>query len=141
MTPAQEAEVLAANAAFYEAFDQRDMDAMERLWANQVPVCCIHPGWGPLFGRHDVLESWQSILNGPGAPRITCSNPVVHLATDDSAFVVCVEVLPGGAMAATNVFVREDGSWRIVLHHAGPMARLPLADDDDGDGNGKQTLH
>ena len=67
MTPAQEAEVLAANAAFYEAFDQRDMDAMERLWANQVPVCCIHPGWGPLFGRHDGL--WRgrgSVARGEG---------------------------------------------------------------------------
>jgi ketosteroid isomerase-like protein len=131
-----EAGVLAANAIFYEAFDQRDVAAMERLWARRVPVACIHPGWAPLFGRDDVLKSWHAILTGPGAPRISCTDPVVHALGDGSALVVCVEVLPGGAMVATNVFVREDGAWRMVQHHAGPVAGLSLSDD-----GGERTVH
>jgi hypothetical protein len=30
--------VLAANAAFYRAFAERNVDAMESLWAHSVPV-------------------------------------------------------------------------------------------------------
>ena len=36
--------VLAANAAFYRAFAERDVDAMDALWARSIPVACIHPG-------------------------------------------------------------------------------------------------
>ena len=50
------AQVLAANEAFYEAFRQRDMAAMEALWAQHAPVTCIHPGWEALVGRADVLS-------------------------------------------------------------------------------------
>jgi hypothetical protein len=47
------------------------------------------------------------------------------------AFVVCVETLSGGRLAATNVFVREGGEWRIVHHHAGPIAPGRDSGDDD----------
>ncbi|HJN60958.1 MAG TPA: nuclear transport factor 2 family protein [Alphaproteobacteria bacterium] len=35
--------VLDANQAFYTAFAGGDMAAMERIWAREAPVCCIHP--------------------------------------------------------------------------------------------------
>ena len=51
---AQEA-VLFANEAFYRAFAERDIAAMEQLWAQAAPVACIHPGWSPVVGRERVL--------------------------------------------------------------------------------------
>jgi hypothetical protein len=39
-----------------------------------------------------------------------------------AGFVVCHEVLPEGVLVATNVFVREDGAWKVVHHQAGPVA-------------------
>ncbi|TMA07756.1 MAG: DUF4440 domain-containing protein, partial [Deltaproteobacteria bacterium] len=59
---AAEREVLEANAAFYAAFTQRDADAMDVLWAREVPVACLHPGWEPLSGREEVVSSWRRIL-------------------------------------------------------------------------------
>jgi hypothetical protein len=32
-------------------------------------------------------------------------------------------------LAATNVFVLEDGQWRMVHHHAGPLARTITRQD------------
>lgn len=128
-----EDEVLAANAAFYDAFRRGDVHAMERLWAERSIVACVHPGRIPLFGRAAVLESWSLILTGPARPVITCSNAVVHPLGPDSAFVVCIEVLAGGPLAATNVFVREDGVWKLAQHHAGFVART---DPSDG-----ETIH
>jgi ketosteroid isomerase-like protein len=41
----------------------------------------------------------------------------------DTALVLCEEELDGGTLAATNLFVREDGGWRIAHHHAGQIVR------------------
>ena len=44
------------------------------------------------------------------------------------AIVLCEEELAGGHLAATNVFIKEDGSWRLIHHHASPILEreLPL---------------
>jgi ketosteroid isomerase-like protein len=124
---AGEREVLAANAAFYEAFAERDMEAMDALWSQRSDVACIHPGWEGISGRIAVMASWRSILEGPGAPSIACAQERAHVL-GDVAFVVCVETIPNGELMATNVFVREAGRWRMVHHHAGPIAAS--VDDD-----------
>ncbi len=118
-------EILAANEAFYAAFRRGDADAMDAIWAQRAEVACVHPGATPLHGREAVMESWEQILGGP--PPIQCVNPRVH-QLGDAAFVICGERVPGGALVATNVFVSEDGAWRMVHHHAGPGVP-PQADE------------
>jgi ketosteroid isomerase-like protein len=132
-----EQRILAANEAFYAAFAARDVAAMEALWARRAAVACIHPGWQPLRGRDAVLASWRGILTGGGAPPIRCVDAVVHLL-GEAAFVLCSEQLPGVELVATNVFVREDGQWKLVHHQAGGVA-MPAeppepADEDEGGG-------
>lgn len=116
----RELEVLEANQAFYRAFAARDAEAMERLWASRHPVACIHPGWDVLDGREEVVSSWRDILAG-NAPDISASRAEARVL-GEAAFVTCHEVLAGGLLAATNVFVREDGAWRMVHHQASPVA-------------------
>ena len=114
--------VLAANLEFYRAFAARDLRAMDVLWARQAPVACLHPGWAALKGRDAIIESWTGILSSPDAPRIACFDEQVFLY-GDVALVLCEEELAGGTLAASNLFVREDGEWRIAHHHAGQIAR------------------
>ncbi|HTN52425.1 MAG TPA: nuclear transport factor 2 family protein [Anaeromyxobacter sp.] len=121
MTRATELDVLEANAGFYQAFAARDATAMARLWAERHPVACIHPGWDVLDGRDRVLASWRGILESGSAPEITCSLAEAHVL-GDVAYVTCHEVLAGGRLAATNVFVREGSAWRMVHHQATPIA-------------------
>jgi len=116
-----ERDVLAANEAFYAAFAHKDMAAMESLWARETPVVCLHPGWEALAGRAPVVESWRRILLGGGAPdSIRCRHPIAHVI-GDVGWVICEEVLPGGRLAATNLFVREGGAFRMVHHQASPI--------------------
>lgn len=114
-------EVLEANESFYRAFARRDAGAMARVWAERRPVVCIHPGWDVLEGREGVLESWQRILGSGNAPDVRCAVAEAHVH-GEVALVTCHEVLEGGRLAATNVFVREDGAWRMVHHQATPIA-------------------
>jgi ketosteroid isomerase-like protein len=116
-----ELEVLEANEAFYRAFAGHDFDAMASLWAERHPVACAHPGWDLLDGREEVLRSWRGILGSPSAPEVACLLAQAHVL-GEVAFVTCHELLPGGRLAATNLFAREDGRWRLVHHQASPIA-------------------
>lgn len=120
---ADEEAAIAANAAFYKAFAAADFAAMDSLWARRAPVACIHPGWGLLAGRREVLESWRRIFDNV-PPDIICHHPRAFLL-GSTAYVVCLEIMPQGVLIATNIFVREDGEWRMVHHQAGPTAERP----------------
>jgi hypothetical protein len=135
-----EADVLAANEAFYAAFRLRDADAMDRLWSRHTKVACIHPGWDALVGREAVVASFRAILGGD-PPALRCGGATVHVI-GEAAFVVCTErIAPDGPrLVATNVFVLEDGTWRLAHHQAAPIARpsqKPEADrEEPPDGTG-----
>ncbi|HET6282750.1 MAG TPA: nuclear transport factor 2 family protein [Polyangia bacterium] len=143
-TSADKAEVLEANLRFYEAFAERNIEAMEALWSRSAPVACIHPGWGPLRDREQVMASWTGILGNSGSPRIRCSRATAHVM-GDAAFVVCEEMVESARLVATNMFVREGTNWKIVHHQASPIAHEvvtviegdPDDDGDDSDGEGE----
>lgn len=114
--------VLAANLEFYRAFTTGDLAAMDVLWARHAPVACLHPGWTALTDRDEIMASWSAILSNPEAPRIACFDERA-LLYGGAALVLCEEELEGGTLAASNLFVREDGVWRIAHHHAGQIVR------------------
>jgi len=112
--------VLSANLEFYRAFTTRDANAMDRLWALALPVSCVHPGWMALRDREAVMRSWRDILANPEAPRIMCHDEDAVLY-GDVAVVTCEEALDDNTLVATNIFARQDGSWLLVHHQAGPL--------------------
>lgn len=116
-TPMSDADaVLAMNLEFYSAFGRGDYADMDALWARHAAVVCLHPGWPAIEGREAVMESWRHVLGDPDF-RIMCHDERVHLY-GDIAIVLCEEELSGGLLAATNVFIREDGEWRMIHHQA-----------------------
>ncbi|MSO65504.1 MAG: DUF4440 domain-containing protein [Alphaproteobacteria bacterium] len=118
----EETQVLAANQAFYDAFARRDVDSMKRLWAERTAVACTHPGWTALTDREHILESWEMILGQAGEVRVSCFDARAVVA-GGLAFVTCNESIGNNLLAATNLFVREGREWRMVHHHASPVAR------------------
>lgn len=121
--------VLTANQAFYRAFADGDMAAMDALWSRHGPIACSHPGWPVLIGRDRVMDSWRTILDNPGRPDIACRGAEAHLL-DGAAYVTCYEDVGSGTLAATNIFVQEDGMWRMTHHQAGPTAAAGLGAAD-----------
>jgi ketosteroid isomerase-like protein len=122
--------VLFANEAFYRAFADRDIEAMERLWGKVEPIACIHPGWPALVGRAEVLGSWTRILVNPDSPTIDCLRPQAFVF-GETAMVICYEVIQKQALVATNLFRREKDGWKLVHHQASPAPSIPAADDGD----------
>lgn len=114
--------LLAANEAFYRAFLAGDLAQMEELWSGTAAVGCIHPGWTALRGREAVLSSWRSILGGGRGPRVVCAHATAHVL-GEAGFVLCEERVGAAALIATNVFALERGVWKMVHHHASPVAQ------------------
>jgi ketosteroid isomerase-like protein len=113
--------LLAANDAFYRAFTTGDLDAMRALWAGADPVFCCHPGWPPIVDREQVLGSWEDILVRGGLPDIVFM--LLQSAEWGDTGIVCgIELLGSAQFSCTNVFVRKADGWRMVHHHAGPLA-------------------
>ena len=49
-------EVNKANHAFYAAFGNLDINEMDKVWAHQEYVTCIHPGWA-------LRSGWPPVPN------------------------------------------------------------------------------
>ena len=126
MTDQHDEAVLAANRAFYDAFERRDFDAMSDSWEHSDDVMCTHPGWRPLRGWAQVGGSWMALLtNAQQLQFIVTGEHVV--SGSDLAVVSCEENLLDGAVTATiaavNVFRRDGaGRWLLIVHHGGGVA-------------------
>ncbi len=117
----EQQELVAANRELYRTVVDRDVSGLEALWARTVPVACIHPGWPPLTGRETVVRSWTEIMRNPRGTEIRCHDERPFLY-GGFGFVICLEFVDGAMLSATNVFIREDGAWRLVHHQASPVA-------------------
>jgi len=120
------AAVLRANAAFYEAFEARDLDAMSEVWEHADRVSCVHPGWASLQGWGAVAASWVALFNGPSELQFILTD--VRVAVEgDVAWVTLDENLlgagPGATVAAQNIFVRHGDRWLLVAHHGAALAQ------------------
>ncbi len=136
----QTADVEAANAEFYAAFEALDLDRMAAIWADDDGIGCVHAGWPLLKGRAAVLRSWALIMANTSYIQFVLTDVTVE-RFGEQAVVTCGEniltaddqsesgFLAAGSVVATNLFIRRDGAWRLWLHHGSPV--LNQIEDDD----------
>jgi ketosteroid isomerase-like protein len=126
-----------AEAAFYEALESADLDAMMQVWAEDEEIVCVHPGGPRLAGFEQVRGSWAQILGSGQKLKVHVTNQVVlssmmlAIHSVHENIIVEGESRSRGAVAATNVYLRTGGGWRMILHHGSPTppeARVPAAD-------------
>ena len=118
--------------AFYQAFENKDLDAMMATWAEDEEIVCVHPGGARHVGYEAVRTAFEQIFSGDSKLRFRLDQ-VVMLETVGLALQSAVEhVYTGdatlrGIVVATNVFMRTPYGWRMVCHHASPAPAQPSA--------------
>lgn len=123
-----------AEAAFYEAFEKADLEAMMAVWADDDDIVCVHPGGPRLSGMAQVRESWRQIFAGGQTLRFRLRNQqslngmtlAVHSAYEQVA--VAGEAQARTPVIATNIYMRTEIGWRMVVHHASPAPASPDAE-------------
>jgi ketosteroid isomerase-like protein len=120
-----EADLVAANAAFYQAFEASSLDAMSDVWMHDDHVACTHPGWATLRGWAAVSASWFALFQNDQNLQVILTR-VVPQVRGDVGWVTVDENLIAGSQTATvaalNVFERSDGRWRMAAHHGSTVA-------------------
>jgi len=117
--------------AFYQAFENRDLDAMMAAWADDEEIVCVHPGGTRHVGYEAVRTGFEQIFAGDSKLRFRLDD-VVMLETVGLALQSAVEhVYAGdatlrGVVVATNVFMRTPSGWRLVCHHASPVTAVVM---------------
>jgi len=121
-------EVTRANQEFYQAFESLDIARMDRIWAQQEYVTCIHPGWTLRIGWPSVRDSWVLIFNNTFSMKFDLTEIQVQVA-GDVAWVICTENITSkqgdatqeSRVLATNLYERVGEQWKIIHHHGSPV--------------------
>lgn len=139
-----------AQTAFYQAFEQADLEAMMLVWDVEDSVACIHPHGPRLVGPAEVREGWRQILAHSPSLRFTVDelsrveNGDMTIAYVNEHIYVGNMTEPDVVILATNIYRRTKQGWRMILHHASPtpesLQRAP-GDDDEHEEDEKVTVH
>ncbi len=121
-------EVTRANQDFYAAFESLDIARMDRIWAHQEYVTCIHPGWSLRVGWPSVRDSWVLIFNNTFSMKFDLTEIQIQVA-GDLAWVICTENITSqqgeaaveSRVLATNLYEKSGERWLIIHHHGSPV--------------------
>jgi len=142
-------------AAFYDAFERADLNAMMAVWADEPSIVCIHPQGPRLAGLSSISDSFAEIFShGPGTQlqvselRMQQSQTLAihnvyetymlkgqHLGQHGAQ----PESQPGTEprarptemppVLATNIYLLTPNGWRMILHHASLSPRGTTAEE------------
>lgn len=123
-----------AEAAFYDAIERSDLEALMTVWSEDEEIICVHPGGPRITGYGAVRDAWRRIFEGGVKFRIRLSDPTA-VQTPFAAMHTAIEHVSvrddesqRAPVVVTNVFVRGALGWRLVLHHASPAPPEALAE-------------
>jgi ketosteroid isomerase-like protein len=107
-------------AAFYDAMNRADVEALMALWAEDDEIVCVHPGGPRLIGHAAIRASWSAILEHGGLHILPSQLHETHNLMSSVHTVIEGTTAASGEPAhlvATNVYAKTPRGWRIVLHH------------------------
>ena len=122
-------------AAFYDAIERADLAALDAVWSQDDNIVCVHPGAMRIEGRGAVMDSFKQMFSD--APVLDFEIVDTLYTGNDSLAIHLVreEIALDGQlvsiMVSTNIYQMEEGSWRMLLHHASPEPDSALDDSLD----------
>ncbi len=118
------ASALMALSAFYEAFNSRDLDALEKNWAEGILPVMDNPIGGIRHGWRDIAEGYKRLFYGDA--RITVElHDVYEIAEGECCQFIGRETgtcetrdhTMDVNIRTSRLYMRIDGAWRQVHHH------------------------
>lgn len=113
-----------AEAAFYEAFQSSNIEAMMAVWDDDADIVCIHPNGRRLQGRAPIHENWLHIFTSGVEMRFEICDGQYFQNALTSVHIVHEYIYMNGdrrrrePVIATNIYRLTNQGWRMILHHA-----------------------
>jgi len=133
-----------AEAQFYEAMRNGDIEQLMAVWADDEDIVCVHPGGARLVGPAAIRASFGEILGESAVPvqpeqvrRLQTSETAVHHLVERVGVMTAEGPRTAWALV-TNVYLKTSTGWRMVAHHASPGQ---LGEAPPAIGDAPSTLH
>ena len=132
-TPSREMQAVQAIHETWEfAFENADLDAIEKLWAHDgdvwlvTPLGTIHNGWAEVKG---ALKNLFGLL---GQTMLDISDPFITIDGDDASMTMRYNWSPAGGriFRLTERYRKVEGFWKLQVSDAQGNL-LPLRPDDE----------
>jgi ketosteroid isomerase-like protein len=115
---------LRALSDFYQAFNNRDLEAMSRNWARTDDIAMDNPLGGIRRGWTGIRMVYERIFAGPAKVYVEFYDYTVHEADDmfyavgreRGEFALGDDVIKL-AIRTSIIFIKIHGSWKQVHHH------------------------
>jgi ketosteroid isomerase-like protein len=125
---AAEDEIRQASEQFYEALNRMlngDLEPMMEVWSHGSDVATMHPLGGRETGWEEVRANWEQVAQGFSDGQVSLEDLVVVPLSEDVAYTLGTEhgqaTLGEESVSidwrVTNIYRREEGEWKMVLHH------------------------
>jgi ketosteroid isomerase-like protein len=114
-----------AEDAYYDAIDEKDLEAMMSVWADSDDILCLLPMMPAQRGTASIRKLWEPLMSG----EVVLDMSVKHLAwleTGDVAIHLVEEHVQAPGMEsfqivyASNVYHKSPDGWRILMHQNSP---------------------
>ncbi|MDJ0807074.1 MAG: nuclear transport factor 2 family protein [Gammaproteobacteria bacterium] len=128
-----------AEDAYYDAIDEKDLEAMMAVWADSDDILCLLPMMPAQRGRAGIGRLWEPLMSG----EVVLDMEIKHLAwleVGDVAIHLVEEHVQAPGMEssqivyATNVYQDTTNGWRMLMHQNSPTppqtAGLQMPDTD-----------
>lgn len=130
-------DLVAANDAYYRAFEAADPLAMDQIWAGGPDDMCVHPGWDVCAGAINVQNSFRRIFSTGerlrirlGTVHVDIHGEIGRITSIEHVYVPDLKAIVG-RVACTNLFLRIEGAWKMILHHGSPI-HVPVEEGSEG---------
>ena len=120
-------EIRQASEQFYAALTEMangEASSMSPVWAHGNDVTALHPIGGRQEGWDETRSSFEQVGSLASGGQVQLRDQMIQVGTD-LAYEVGIEegeiTLAGEQVSinqrVTNVYRREDGTWKMVHHH------------------------
>ena len=101
---------------------------MAEVWSQKDDVRCMHPGSESVEGHRQVTTSWEQIFSAVDPFDIRPAKTQINVSGQIALCRCIEETNEGGKLECLNIYRREEGSWKMILHMASPiiMPSLPF---------------
>jgi ketosteroid isomerase-like protein len=117
-----------ANEALFQAWSDRDLQAMDKLWAKEGYASAIHPAHPvPFLGWESVRASWRELFARDPDAVVHRHGGTRHVA-GPVAWVIDTTMLAGVparggqsipySILSTKIFEKREGEWLLIHYHA-----------------------
>jgi ketosteroid isomerase-like protein len=119
-----------AEDAYYDAIEEKDLQALMAVWEESEDVLCLLPMMTPQRGKAAISKSWEPLMQQDSGLDIQTKH-LAWIETPELAIHLVEELVKGSAQAdaqavyATNIFRKTGQGWRLLMHQNSPTPPPP----------------